>query len=71
VRARTGLGNQLDILASGERLLQARQIQADLDAEGSPAAPSCLSRSAATSIPKTHVKLAAAADRGANTEGRP
>jgi outer membrane protein TolC len=34
VRVRTGLGTQLDILASGDQLLQARQAQADLDAEG-------------------------------------
>jgi len=34
VRTRAGLGTQLDILASGERLLEARQTQADLDAEG-------------------------------------
>jgi NodT family efflux transporter outer membrane factor (OMF) lipoprotein len=34
VRVRSGLGAQLDILASGDRLLQARQAQADLDAEG-------------------------------------
>ena len=34
VRVRTGLGAQLDVLASGERLLQARQTQVDIDAEG-------------------------------------
>lgn len=34
VRVRTGLGTQLDILASGDRLLEARQTQADLDAQG-------------------------------------
>lgn len=34
VRVRTGLGTQLDILASGDRLLEAQQTQADLDAEG-------------------------------------
>lgn len=34
VRVRTGLGTQLDILASGDRLLEARQTQADLEAQG-------------------------------------
>ena len=34
VRVRTGLGARLDVLASGDRLLQGRQAQAYLDAEG-------------------------------------
>jgi NodT family efflux transporter outer membrane factor (OMF) lipoprotein len=34
VRVRSGLGTQLDVLASGDRLLAARQAQADIDAEG-------------------------------------
>jgi NodT family efflux transporter outer membrane factor (OMF) lipoprotein len=34
IRVRTGLGNQLDVLASGERMLQARQTEIDLAAQG-------------------------------------
>ena len=34
VRVRTGLGSRLDILAAGDRLLAARQAQANIDADG-------------------------------------
>ena len=34
VRVRTGLGSRLDILEAGDRLLAARQAQANIDADG-------------------------------------
>lgn len=34
IRVRTGLGSRLDAIASGERLLTARQDQVDIDADG-------------------------------------
>jgi outer membrane protein TolC len=70
VRGRTGLGTQLDILASGDRLLQARQTQADLDAEGLTRRVQLLIAVGGDFSPVTHVKLAAA-DRGASPEARP
>jgi len=70
VRVRTGLGTQLDILASGDRLLQARQTQADLDAEGLTLRAQLLVALGGDFSPVTHVKLAAA-DRGPSKEARP
>jgi NodT family efflux transporter outer membrane factor (OMF) lipoprotein len=58
VRVRTGLGTQLDILASGDRLLQARQTQADLDAEGLTARIQLLVAVGGDFNPDTRVKLA-------------
>lgn len=34
VRSRAGLGSRLDVLASGERMLQARQTETDLETQG-------------------------------------
>lgn len=69
VRARTGLGTQLDILASGDRLLQARQTQAGLDAEGLARRTQLLVAVGGDFNPNTRVKLAD--HRGASTEARP
>ena len=71
VRARTGLGTQLDILASGDRLLQARQTQADLDAEGLTSRIQLLVAVGGDFNPDTNVKIADSDDRGASTEARP
>ena len=71
VRARTGLGTQLDILASGDRLLQARQAQADLNAEGLVRRIQLLVAVGGDFSPGAQVKLAADGSSGANTEGRP
>jgi NodT family efflux transporter outer membrane factor (OMF) lipoprotein len=70
VRARTGLGTQLDILASGDRLLQARQTQADLDAEGLTSRIQLLIAVGGDFNPSNNIKLADD-DRGASTEARP
>jgi len=70
VRARAGLGTQLDILASGDRLLQARQTQADLDAEGLSSRIQLLVAVGGDFDPNTNVKLAGD-DRGTSTEARP
>ena len=59
------------IVHSGDRLLQARQTQADLDAEGLTRRVQLLVAVGGDFNPDTHVKLAAAADRRANTEGKP
>ncbi len=69
VRVRSGLGTQLDILASGDRLLQARQTQADLDAEGLIRRIQLLVAVGGDFNPKTPAKLATA-DRGASKEFR-
>jgi NodT family efflux transporter outer membrane factor (OMF) lipoprotein len=71
VRARTGLGTRLDILASGDRLLQARQTQADLDAEGLSLRVQLLVAVGGDFNPETHVKLAAADRRDLSPEVRP
>ena len=71
VRVRTGLGTQLDILASGDRLLQARQTQADLDAEGLTRRIQLLVAVGGDFNPATPAKLAAADDRGASPKARP
>jgi NodT family efflux transporter outer membrane factor (OMF) lipoprotein len=71
VRVRTGLGAQLDILASGDRLLQARQVQADLDAEGLTRRTQLLVAVGGDFSPKGPVKLAADDDRGARPAARP
>jgi NodT family efflux transporter outer membrane factor (OMF) lipoprotein len=70
VRVRTGLTTQLDVLASGDQLLQARQLQADLDAEGLTRRIQLLVSVGGDFSPDTHVKLAAA-DRGASAKARP
>lgn len=71
VRVRSGLGTQLDILASGDRLLEARQTQADLDAEGLTRRIQLLVAVGGDFAPKTPVKLAASDDRGASPKARP
>jgi NodT family efflux transporter outer membrane factor (OMF) lipoprotein len=71
VRARTGLGTQLDILASGDRLLQARQTQADLDAEGLTSRIQLLVAVGGDFNPSTIIKIADSDDRGANTGAKP
>jgi NodT family efflux transporter outer membrane factor (OMF) lipoprotein len=70
VRVRTGLGTQLDILASGDRLLQAQQTQADLDAEGLTRRVELLIAVGGDFDPKTPIAIAAA-DRGASPKARP
>jgi outer membrane protein TolC len=65
VRERTGLGTQLDILASGDRLLQARQTQADLDAQGLTRRIQLLVAVGGDFNPATPVNLAD--ERGAGT----
>ena len=75
VRVRTGLGTQLDILASGDRLLEARQTQADLDAEGLTRRIQLLVAVGGDfktqNASKTSTKLAASDDRGASPKARP
>lgn len=71
VRARTGLGTQLDILASGDRLLQARQTQADLDAEGLTSRIQLLVAVGGDFNPSTSIKIADSDDRSANTGAKP
>jgi NodT family efflux transporter outer membrane factor (OMF) lipoprotein len=71
VRVRSGLGTQLDILASGDRLLEGRQTQADLDAEGLTRRIQLLIALGGDFNPQTPVQLAAAEDRGANPKVRP
>jgi NodT family efflux transporter outer membrane factor (OMF) lipoprotein len=71
VRVNSGLGTQLDILASGDRLLQARQTQADLDAEGLTRRIQLLVAVGGDFNPKTPANLAAADDRGASPKARP
>jgi len=71
VRVRTGLGAQLDILASGDRLLEARQTQADLDAEGLTRRIQLLVAVGGDFNPVIPAKLAAADDRGASPKVRP
>jgi NodT family efflux transporter outer membrane factor (OMF) lipoprotein len=71
VRARTGLGTQLDILASGDRLLQARQTQADLDAEGLTSRIQLLVAVGGDFNPSTSIKIADSDDRSANTGPKP
>jgi NodT family efflux transporter outer membrane factor (OMF) lipoprotein len=58
VRVRTGLGTQLDVLASGDRLLQGRQTQADLDAEGLTHRIQLLVSVGGDFSPASHIKLA-------------
>ncbi|HEY1926072.1 MAG TPA: efflux transporter outer membrane subunit [Caulobacteraceae bacterium] len=71
VRERTGLGTQLDILASGDQLLQARQTQADLDAESLTHRIQLLVAVGGDFNPSAPAKLAAADDRDASTKARP
>jgi NodT family efflux transporter outer membrane factor (OMF) lipoprotein len=71
VRARSGLGTQLDILASGDRLLEARQTQADLDAEGLTRRIQLLVAVGGDFNLDTPSKLAAIDDRGASPKVRP
>lgn len=71
VRVRTGLGTQLDILASGDRLLQARQTQADLDAEGLTHRIQLLIAVGGDFNPIPSAKFAAADSHGAATGARP
>jgi outer membrane protein TolC len=71
VRVNSGLGTQLDVLASGDRLLQARQTQADLDAEGLSRRIQLLVAVGGDFTPKTPAKLAAADHRGASPRARP
>jgi outer membrane protein TolC len=63
-RVRSGLSTQLDILASGDRLLQARQTQADLDAQGLTRRIQLLVAVGGDFNP--HTPLSPAADRGAS-----
>ncbi|MBV8684143.1 MAG: efflux transporter outer membrane subunit, partial [Caulobacteraceae bacterium] len=71
VRVRTGLGTQLDILSSGEQLLEAQQVQADLDAQGLTERIRLLVAVGGDFDPRTPVNLAAAHDAGANQEAKP
>ncbi len=71
VRSRTGLGTQLDVLASGDRLLQARQTQADLDAEGLTRRVQLLVAVGGDFNLGAPLKLAAADHRAASPEARP
>ena len=70
VRVRTGLGTRLDILAAGDRLLQARQTQADLDAEGLTRRIQLLVAVGGDFNPDSHAKLAAD-DRAATPGAKP
>lgn len=71
VRVRTGLGSQLDILSSGDRLLQARLTQADLDAEALTHRIQLLVAVGGDFDPSPSVKLAVADDGGASAGARP
>jgi NodT family efflux transporter outer membrane factor (OMF) lipoprotein len=71
VRARTGLGTQLDILASGDQLLQARQTQADLDAEGLASRIQLLVAVGGDFDPNTNVRLADDGDPRASKGAKP
>ncbi len=71
VRLRSGLGTRLDILASGDRLLQARQAQADLDAEGLSQRVQLLIAVGGDFTPMSPSNLAAADLRAANPKVRP
>jgi NodT family efflux transporter outer membrane factor (OMF) lipoprotein len=71
VRVRSGLGTQLDILASGDRLLEARQTQADLDAEGLTRRVQLLIAVGGDFTPNTPSKLASADLSGANSKVLP
>jgi NodT family efflux transporter outer membrane factor (OMF) lipoprotein len=66
VRVRTGLSARLDVLASGDELLQARQTQADLDSQALTARIQLLIAVGGDFDPSTHVKTAAVADRSAH-----
>lgn len=70
VRVRSGLGTQLDILSSGDRLLQARQTQADLDAEGLTRRIQLLVAVGGDFNPNTPAEFAVADERGANEKAR-
>lgn len=70
VRVHTGLGTQLDILASGDRLLRARQTQADLDAEGLTGRIQLLVAVGGDFNPATRIKFAED-NRSPSTEARP
>jgi NodT family efflux transporter outer membrane factor (OMF) lipoprotein len=69
VRAHTGLGTQLDVLASGDRLLQARLTLEDLAAEGLTRRIQLLVAVGGDFNPDTATKFAAA--DGANPKARP
>jgi NodT family efflux transporter outer membrane factor (OMF) lipoprotein len=71
VRVRTGLGTQLDILASGDRLLQARQTEADLDAEGLTRRIQLLISVGGDFNPDAQVKLADGDIRGGGKGPKP
>jgi len=69
VRVRKGLSTQLDILASGDRLLQARQAEDDVDAEGLASRIKLLVAVGGGFNPKTDVALADESDHPASTGG--
>lgn len=71
VRVRSGLATQLDVLASGDRLLQGRQTQADLDAEGLDKRIQLLVAVGGDFNPTSLPKLAAADARGSIPGARP
>lgn len=71
VRVRSGLGTQLDILSSGDRLLEARQAQADLDAEGLIRRVQLLIAVGGDFTPISRFKLASTDVRGANSKVLP